>query len=47
MINPNAFLGFAELCKGNFRTYAVGGGHVELMDRPELVKTVRQTIEKT
>jgi pimeloyl-ACP methyl ester carboxylesterase len=37
------FMGFPELCKGSFKGYAVGGGHVDVLDAPFGAKMVNQT----
>lgn len=37
------FLGFAELCAGNFEAHAVGGGHTDVVEIPEMGAIVRRT----
>ncbi|MDZ8117735.1 amino acid adenylation domain-containing protein [Pontiella agarivorans] len=39
------FLGFGELCGGSFRGYAVGGGHTDVLDIPEMSAIVRQALQ--
>ncbi len=36
------YLGFEELCKGNFEAHVVGGKHNAVGDAPEISKIVRQ-----
>lgn len=38
------FLGFAELCEGNFEAHAVGGGHIDILEIPEMAGIVNETL---
>ena len=43
------FLGFAELCDGNFEVHAIGGSHTDVLDIAEMgaiVDRVLQTMEQ-
>lgn len=37
----DVFLGFEELCSGNFTGHIIGGGHDEILSRPELEELVK------
>ncbi|MEA2069601.1 MAG: alpha/beta fold hydrolase, partial [Verrucomicrobiota bacterium] len=39
------FLGFAELCEGNFEAHAIGGGHTDVLDIPEMEAIVREKFQ--
>lgn len=36
------FLGFAELCNGEFEAHAIGGGHTDVLDIPEMGEIVNR-----
>lgn len=36
------FLGFAEVCTGHFEAHAIGGGHTDVVEIPEMGEIVRQ-----
>lgn len=40
------FLGFAELCRGHFEAHAMGGGHTDILDIPEMGERVNRTFKK-
>ncbi len=39
------FLGFAELCAGNFEAHAIGGSHTDVLDIPEMGDIVKQALQ--
>lgn len=40
------FLGFAEVCTGRFEAHAIGGGHTDVVDIPEMGEIVRQILHE-
>ena len=40
------FLGFAELCEGRFEAHAVGGGHTDVLDIPEVAAIARRVFDE-
>jgi acyl carrier protein len=39
------YLGFKELCMGEFEAHAVGGGHTDVVEIPEMAEIVRQKFQ--
>jgi amino acid adenylation domain-containing protein len=39
------FLGFAELCEGRFEAHAIGGGHTDVLNIPEMGEIVKRTLQ--
>ncbi|MCF7816555.1 MAG: amino acid adenylation domain-containing protein [Kiritimatiellales bacterium] len=39
------FLGFAEVCVGRFEAHAIGGGHTDVLDIPEMSEIVKRTFQ--
>ncbi len=39
------FLGFADLCDGNFEAHAIGGSHTDVLDIPEMGEIIQRTLE--
>jgi hypothetical protein len=42
----DAYLGFAELCDGKFEAHAIGGGHTDVLDIPEMGDIVKCAFER-
>jgi len=39
------FLGFAELCEGNFEAHAIGGPHADVLESPIMGRIVKRVLE--
>ena len=41
----DVFLGFPELCRGDFTAHAVGGRHSDILEVPEMIEIVKRVLD--